>query len=96
MNEIFDDEIPIHTTLFSDNQGALAILKNDRGPARTKHIDTKFKFVKWTIKLKKYDLVYVPTNQNLADSFTKPLSGDKFKEHMNETMIRLTKSGNFQ
>lgn len=66
-------------TLHCDNQGALALAKNPVQHQRSKHIDIKYHFIRHEVQSGTLNLVYVPTDQNLSDIFTKPLSGVKFK-----------------
>jgi hypothetical protein len=40
---------------------------------RTKHIDVRYQFIKDLIKQKKIDIQFCPTEEMIADVFTKPL-----------------------
>jgi hypothetical protein len=72
---------PDKSTLYSDNQAAIAIAKNPQYHARTKHIDISLHFVrdhagdKGDIKIE-----YIPSKQNLADIFTKALARPMHQE----------------
>jgi len=61
------------TTLFCDNQSAIALAKEHHFPARTKHINICFHFICWIIKEGKLCLVYCPTDNMIADMLTKAL-----------------------
>ena len=61
-------------TLHSDNQSAIALAKNPVQHQRTKHIDVKYHFVRDGISDGKLKLLYVPSENNLADLFTKPVA----------------------
>ena len=63
--------------LFADNQGAIELSKNPVHHQRTKHIDIKFHFIRSEIQNGFIVLVYVNTNENLADIFTKPVTKPK-------------------
>ena len=78
IKEIFGD-INGPTTLYSDNQSAIALMKDHQHHMRTKHIDIRFHFIRWVIEEGKIKLVYCPTNDMLADSFTKALPSVKVK-----------------
>ena len=65
-------------TLYVDNQGAIALAKNPMYHQRSKHIDIKYHFIRSEIEKKVIELKYVPSEQNLADIFTKALSKAKF------------------
>ena len=66
------------TSLYEDNQAAIAISKNPQFHGRTKHIDIKFHYVREQVESGTVNLLYCPTNDMLADIFTKPLSNEKF------------------
>ena len=61
-------------TLHCDNQGAIALAKNPVQHQRSKHIDIKYHYIRSEIQAGSLNLVYVPTEQNIADVFTKPVT----------------------
>jgi hypothetical protein len=65
--------LPTTSTIFSDNQAAIAIAHHPEFHARTKHIDISYHFLRDLVKSGILNLVYVNTHQNLADLFTKGL-----------------------
>jgi hypothetical protein len=66
------------TVLLSDNQGAIALAKNNKFHARSKHIDIRYHFIHEAVENRQVELTYVPTAENIADIFTKPLAVQKF------------------
>ena len=66
--------------LFVDNKSAIALSKNPSQHGRSKHIDTKFHFIRDCVKKGCVDIEYVKTKSQLVDSFTKPLGCIKFEE----------------
>ncbi|KAF0729318.1 hypothetical protein Ae201684P_010440 [Aphanomyces euteiches] len=56
-----------------DNQPAMATACNPVNHSRIKHIDVRYHFVRERIQLEELKLEYVPSRDNVADSFTKPL-----------------------
>lgn len=67
------------TTLYGDNQSAIALTKDHQYHARTKHIDIRFHFIRWVISEGKLNLVYCPTEDMIADTLTKALPSAKVK-----------------
>ncbi|KAM1480911.1 hypothetical protein ACFX2I_028001 [Malus domestica] len=68
----------ITTPVHCDNTSAIAITKNSVFHQKTKHINRRYHFIKDALKDGIIDLVYCPTNEQLADIFTKPLPKDRF------------------
>ena len=62
------------STIFSDNQGAIKIMKNEASSGRTKHVDIKLQFLKEAVLKGEVDIRYVNTADNVSDIFTKPLN----------------------
>jgi Reverse transcriptase (RNA-dependent DNA polymerase) len=67
--------------LFGDNQGSLALAKNNVFHARSKHIDIQHHFIRDTIKSGDITLQYLPTQYMVADVLTKSLPTEKHHEH---------------
>lgn len=65
--------------LNSDNQSAIALAKDNRFHARTKHIDIRFHFIRYAIAKGKIQLEYCPTEDMVADILTKALPSMKVK-----------------
>ena len=60
------------TRIFGDNQGSIALVKNPVNHEKTKHIDIKHHFVREKFSQGIIDIMYIPTNDNIADLTTKP------------------------
>ena len=78
ISEVMGD-ITSPTTLYSDNQGAIALAKDHQYHARTKHIDIHFHFIRWIVEEGKISLIYCPTDEMVADAMTKALPSAKVK-----------------
>nr|GEZ88010.1 retrovirus-related Pol polyprotein from transposon TNT 1-94 [Tanacetum cinerariifolium] len=65
--------------LYYDSQSAIAISCNPVQHSRTKHIHTRYHFIKEQVKNGIIELYFVRTEYQLADMFTKALPGDRFK-----------------
>jgi hypothetical protein len=68
------------TLLFCDNQSAIKLVRNPQFHQRTKHIDVKFHFIHDLQDERVVDVVYVSTENQLADLFTKGLDGPRFRK----------------
>eukprot|EP00253_Pinus_taeda_P019793 PITA_19793 len=66
------------TPLFCDNQGLLKLAKNLVFHDRTKHVGTDCHYIRQLVEDGSVQLCYVPTAEQPADIFTKPLGPDKF------------------
>ena len=64
--------------LSSDNQGVIALSKDNKLHQRTKHINIHYHFICEAVEDGQIRMNYISTDQNPADIFTKPLSKMKF------------------
>ena len=72
---------PPPSIIYTDSQSAMSLIKNGRpsGRSRARHIDLRqFKIREW-IREGFIELLYVPSNENIADLFTKPLPAAQFQ-----------------
>ena len=67
--------------IYQDNQSAILLEKNGRASSgkRTRHINIRYFFVTDRVANKEVSVEYCPTQQMLADFFTKPLQGSLFQ-----------------
>jgi len=63
-----------------DNQSAINLAKNQISHGRSKHIETKFHFLREQVEKGKLEVKHCNTKEQVADIFTKPLRLDKFEE----------------
>jgi len=66
--------------LLMDNMSAIALSKNPVHHDRSKHIDTKFHFLRECVEEGKVEVEHVGTGEQVADIFTKALGRVKFIE----------------
>jgi len=66
------------TELGMDNQAAIAISYNPEHHSRTKHIDRRHFFIRECVENHQIRVPFVPTAENDADFFTKPLAAKEF------------------
>ena len=76
--------------LLVDNQSAITLSKNPVHHNRTKHIDTRYHFVRQCVEDKKIEIEFVRSEDQLADILTKALGKAKFLEMRDRIGIRST------
>lgn len=64
--------------MWCDNQSAKAIAENPILHSRTKHVEIDIHFVRDKVLNKELIVGYVPSSEQPADIFTKPLSISRF------------------
>jgi hypothetical protein len=67
------------TTMFSDNQSAIALAHDHQYHACTKHIDVCYHWIRWVIEQGSVRLVYCPTDDIVTDVLTKVLPSTRVK-----------------
>lgn len=63
-----------------DNKSAIALIKNPVFHGRSKHIDTRFHFVRECVERGQIKVEYICTGEQRADILTKALARVKFEE----------------
>lgn len=63
---------------------AINISKNPGNYSRTQHIDVRHHFIRDNVTKGKVELVFVPTDYQVAFIFTKPLAEERFSFIRNE------------
>ncbi|BAT74403.1 hypothetical protein VIGAN_01206700, partial [Vigna angularis var. angularis] len=74
--------------IYCDNKSAIAIAKNPVHHQRTKHIAIKYHFIRDEETTKQIRLEYCPTEDQIADIFTKALPRPRFE--LLRTMLGVT------
>ena len=77
------DKVP----LLCDNESAIKIAYNPVQHSRTKNIEIRHHFIRDHVARGDIELAYVPTKDQLADIFTKPLDEARFTYLRNELNI---------
>ena len=81
------DELEVkrsHTSyLWCDNLGATYLSANPVFHARTKHIEIDFHFVRERVARKLLEVRFIPTGDQVADGFTKPLQVRQLQDFKN-------------
>ena len=87
LGELMKDEA-MKAKLLVDNQSAITLSKNPVHHNRTKHIDTRYHFVRQCVEEKKIEVEFIRSEDQLADIFTKALGKGKFLEMRDRIGIR--------
>jgi hypothetical protein len=86
IGKILNEPVTETTTIWEDNQSTIAYSLNAMVSEKTKHIDLKFDFVKDHVEQGTVRLMYLPTDQMVADTLTKPLPGPTLSRHTSAMM----------
>lgn len=91
LSEFLPKELPTTEPmeLHCDNQGAIALTKDNRFHQRTKHMDIKYKWIAQQVELGKLDVIYCPTEAMRADIFTKGLKSEIHKRQLQLLNLQL-------
>ena len=66
-----------------DNKGAIFMAEHSSATPRTKHIDMRYHFVREFVADKFIKIIFVKSEENLSDSFTKNVSQQIYTNHSN-------------
>ena len=69
------------TPIFCDNKLAISLSRNHVFHKRSKHIDTRYHFIKEPIKNNEISVEFCTSGNQFVDLFTKPLEKDLFELH---------------
>ena len=67
------------TIIYCDNTSAISLSKNPIQHSKEKHIPIKYHYLRDQAANKNIKLEYIPTQEQVADIFTKPLCKDVFE-----------------
>ena len=68
-----------HTPIMIDNQSTISITNNPDKHSKTKHIEIRHHFIRDCAEKQHIKLVKVPTENNLADLYTKAFDRSRFE-----------------
>ena len=76
------------TVVYQDNTSSILLEKNGRSSStkRTKHMNIRYFYVTEQVQNKNIHVTHCPTEEMVADFFTKPLQGSLFKKMRNYIM----------
>jgi hypothetical protein len=75
---------PGTSAIYGDNQSSIALTRDAQYHARTKHIDIRHHFIREHVDAGDIELVYCPTEDNMADILTKGLYKPKFSQFIED------------
>jgi hypothetical protein len=76
---IAQGELDEPAILYQDNMSTIAMINNGSSKSsRTRHINIRHFWMKERVDMGELSIVYLPTNDMIADILTKPLQGEKF------------------
>ncbi|XP_052621726.1 uncharacterized protein LOC128127306 [Lactuca sativa] len=79
-----------HILIYCDSQSAISISHNPIKHSMTKHIDIHYHFIKDHVLNGNIELIFVPSDDEIVDVFTKELDETKFNGFLNKMgMMRL-------
>ena len=92
-NQLMDYGVKLERVpLYCDNTSAINLTKNQIQHSKTKHIEIRHHFIRDHIQKGDIKIMFVKTENQLADLFTKPLARDRFNELRTELGILDTKN----
>jgi hypothetical protein len=78
LTDLFDHEMD-PTTIHCNNQSCVKLFENPVFHDRSKHIKIKYHYIKDMVQRKTIHVHYLPTHEQIANIFTKPLAKTKFE-----------------
>jgi hypothetical protein len=78
LTDLFDHEMD-PTIIHCDNQSCVKLSENPVFHDRSKHIEIKYHYIRDMVQRKVVHVQYLPTHEQIADIFTKPLAKTKFE-----------------
>ena len=84
--EFLNKEVKTPIIVQVDNVGAIQLANKSTGSQRTRHIDIRTHFVREYVEDGTVKIIFVRSKDNLADGFTKKVSGEIFEQHTRKYM----------
>ena len=75
-------------TIYCDSQAAIAYTRDPKYHSKTKHIDTRYNFVRDIIGKNEVTVKYISTHSMVADPLTKPITCGPFVRHVEAMGLR--------
>ena len=75
--------------LFVDNKSAINLAKHPVDHGNSKHIETRYHFIRDKVNKEQLKLIYCKSEDNLADILTKPLKRSMFEELRDKLLFQV-------
>jgi hypothetical protein len=69
-----------------DNVGAIFMSENVSTSSRTRHVDIRYHYVREYVEEGFIKIIFVKSAENIADGFTKNITGNLYDSHVKEFM----------
>jgi hypothetical protein len=66
--------------IMCDNMSSIDLVKKPKFHKKTKHIEVRYHFIRLAQEEKEIDVKHISSDEQLADSFTKPLPNPRFSK----------------
>jgi hypothetical protein len=80
-------QVKLPVVVHVDNVGAIFMSENVNATSRTKHIDARYHFIREYIEDGYIKVIFVKSEDNQADIFTKNVNGDIYGKHVQEYLL---------
>jgi hypothetical protein len=78
LTDLFNHDVD-STIIHYDNQSCVKLSKNPMFCDKSKHVEIKYHYIRDMVQKKAIHVQYLPTHEQIADIFTKPLARTKFE-----------------
>lgn len=76
-------------TMYCENSRAVSQYKEPKNHKKGKHIEKKYYLIRDFIQKEEIVVEQIPSQNNLANAFTKPLVEKAFKRHLDALSVKL-------
>lgn len=80
----FESSVHLKCQIFNDNQSSIKSIHKGGEMNINRHYKSKINMIREKLETKRLSIKYVSTNLNLADVFTKPVSGNQIRRVMEQ------------
>jgi hypothetical protein len=88
LSEISSEYVQENIIVYQDNKSTILLASNPTQHSRTKHINTKYHFVRDQVSSGEVKIQYLSTEEMIADIFTKAVSKFKLRKHIKSIGIK--------